>query len=90
MAELGTHLVTERASLVTLRLPLARPSSIPTSLDLRASTDACLRAPRVRMTMERNFASFPTLDTGLAWAESRKRDWLERGWSERNPDPNEG
>ena len=31
MAELGTHLVTERASLVTLRLPLARPSSIPTS-----------------------------------------------------------
>ena len=30
MAELGTHLVTERASLVTLRLPLARPSSIPT------------------------------------------------------------
>jgi hypothetical protein len=31
MAEMCTHLATERARLVTLRLQLARPSSIPTT-----------------------------------------------------------
>src|SRR5580692_12934867 len=47
------------------------------SLDLRASTDACLKSPRVRLTIERNLARFSTLDTALGWAESRKRHWLE-------------
>ena len=60
------------------------------SLDMQPSTDACLRAPRVRMTMERNLARFSTLDAAVGWADSKKRNWLERGWSERSPDPNEG
>jgi len=59
------------------------------SLDFRTSTEACLRSARVRTTMERNFARFETLETALAWAETKKRGWLERGWCERNPDANE-
>src|SRR5262249_21610679 len=59
------------------------------SLDLRASTEVCLRSPRARSTMERNLARFATLDTALAWAESKKRCWLERGWCERRADPDE-
>ena len=59
------------------------------SLDLRASTAACLTSARVRLTLERNLTRFPSLDAAIAWAESKKRDWRERGWMERNPDPNE-
>lgn len=61
------------------------------SLELRASTDACLRTSRVRAAIERNLSKFPTLDAALAWAESRKREWLERGWiEERCPEQNDG
>src|SRR5215471_11563437 len=46
------------------------------SADLCASTERLLRSPRVQSMMNRNLARFPTLDTALAWAESKRREWL--------------
>src|SRR5262245_46857010 len=57
------------------------------SCDMPRSTDACLRAPRVRMAVERNLTRFTSLDAALDWAESRKREWTQTGWTEREPDP---
>jgi hypothetical protein len=52
------------------------------SADLRRASEAALRGGFLRFDLDRDAASFETLDEAIVCANTMKVRWLARGWRE--------